>query len=86
MLKQASSDEESDEDLDLALDVNKLLSEDKVILNKCATSFGMEFGDFVRMMILDNEEKETLKRNKLLEAEKAQFSVIFKFNISMIYI
>ena len=35
----------------------------------------MQYGDYVRMLILDNEEKETLIRNKLLEAEKAQYSV-----------
>ncbi len=71
------SDEENDEDLDLALDINKLTSEHKVIINKCATNYGMQFGDYVRMLILDNEEKETIIRNKLLEAEKAQYSVSF---------
>ena len=70
-----SSDEESDNDLDLVLDVNRLTPDDKVILNKRATDFGMEFGDYIRMMIVDNEEKETLKRNKELEMEKSQYSV-----------
>ena len=69
------SDDDTDEDLDLALDINKLTSEHKVIINKCATEYGMQYGDYVRMLILDNEEKETLIRNKLLEAEKAQYSV-----------
>lgn len=70
-----SSDEDSDNDLDLVLDVNRLTPDDKVILNKRATDFGMEFGDFIRMMIVDNEEKETVKRNKELEIEKSQYSV-----------
>jgi hypothetical protein len=69
------SDDDTDEDLDLALDINKLTSEHKIIINKCATEYGMQYGDYVRMLILDNEEKETLIRNKLLEAEKAQYSV-----------
>ncbi|RMZ96342.1 CLK4-associating serine arginine rich, partial [Brachionus plicatilis] len=69
-----SSDEDSDNDLDLVLDVNRLTSEDKVILNKKSTDFGMEFGDYIRMMIVDNEEKEALKRNKELEIEKSQYS------------
>lgn len=59
----------------MALDINKLTPEHKVILNKHATDYGMEYGDYIRMLILDNEEKETMKRNKLLEAEKAQYSV-----------
>ena len=69
------TDEENEEDLDLALDVNKLTSEHKAIINKCATNYGMQYGDYVRMLILDSEEKETMIRNKLLEAEKAQYSV-----------
>lgn len=64
-----------DEDLDLALDTDQLTGEHKGILNKCATSFGMEYGDYIRMLILDDEEKEKIKMNKLLEAEKAQYSV-----------
>lgn len=69
-----SSDEESDNDLDLVLDVNRIAADEKVILNKRSTDYGMEFGDYVRMLILDNEERETLKRNKELELEKSQYS------------
>ena len=36
----------------------------------------MEYGDFVRMLTLDHDEKEEFKRNKILEAERAQYSVI----------
>jgi arginine/serine-rich splicing factor 16 len=71
---QVVSDEENEEDLDLALDINKLTSEHKVIINKCATNYGMQYGDYIRMLILDNEEKESIIRNKLLEAEKSQYS------------
>ena len=70
-----SDDAENEEDLDLALDIQKLTSEHKVILNKCATNYGMEFGDYIRMLIMESEEKEKIKQNKLLEAEKAQYSV-----------
>ena len=57
------------------MDINKLTNEHKVILNKCATNYGMEYGDYIRMLILDDEEKEKIKMHKLLEAEKAQYSV-----------
>ena len=73
-----NSDDEN-EDLDIALDIHKLTPEHKVILNKCATNYGMQFGDYIRMLILENEEKEEMKRNKLLEAEKAQYLVSFYF-------
>lgn len=33
-------------------------------------------GDYTRMLALEDEEKEKIKMNKLLEAEKAQYSVI----------
>ena len=59
----------------MALDLNKLTPEHKVILNKCATNFGMQFGDYIRMLILESEEKEQMRQEKLLEAEKAQYSV-----------
>ena len=68
------AEDDNDEDLDLALNINKLTSEHKVIINKCATNYGMQYGDYVRMLILDNEEKEAIARNKLVEAEKAQYS------------
>lgn len=55
--------------------MKKLTAENKVILNKCATNYGLEFGDFIRISILENDEKEQIKKNKLLEAEKAQYSV-----------
>lgn len=73
-----------DEDLDLALDTDQLTGEHKGILNKCATSFGMEYGDYIRMLILDDEEKEKIQMNKLLEAEKAQYSVRESRNMSNI--
>ena len=69
-----NSDDEN-EDLDIALDIDKLTPEHKVILNKCATSYGMQFGDYIHMLILENEEKEEMKRNTGMEAEKAQYSV-----------
>lgn len=69
-------DLDNDDDLDMQVDIKMLTAEHKSILNKSATNFGMEYGDYIRMITLDFEEKETIKRNKLLEAEKAQFSVI----------
>lgn len=59
----------------MQVDVRLLTGDHKHILNKSAIEYGMEYGDFVRMLTLDYEEKEDLKRNKLLEAEKAQYSV-----------
>jgi len=70
----ASDHAENDEDLDLALEIEKLTAEHKVILNKCAINYGMDYGDYIRMLVLDKEEKEKIKMNKLLEAEKAQYS------------
>ena len=59
----------------MALEIEKLTAEHKVILNKCAINYGMDYGDYIRMLVLDKEEKEKIKMNKLLEAEKAQYSV-----------
>ena len=76
-LNAGDSGEESDEmeeDFDVNLDVNKLTAEHKATLNKCATQYGMQFGDYIRMLIMDNEEKEQVKQNKLMEAEKAMHS------------
>lgn len=70
------ADKKDEEDLDAELDINKLTSEHKTILNKCAINYGMENGDYTRMLTLEDEEKEKIKMNKLLEAEKAQYSVI----------
>lgn len=67
--------DEEEEDLDIQVDVRLLTADHKHILNKSALEYGMEYGDFVRMLTLDHEEKEDIKRNKLLEAEKAQYSV-----------
>jgi hypothetical protein len=61
--------------LDGAVDVKNLSTEQIQIMNKAATNYGMEYGDYVRMLMLEEEEKEEIKQNKLLEAEKAQFSV-----------
>lgn len=70
--------DEEEDDLDLQLDIRSLTGEHKHILNKSALEYGMEYGDFVRMLTLDHDEKEEFKRNKILEAERAQYSVIFK--------
>ena len=43
------------------LDVKNLSSENKRILNKYACDYGMEFGDFVKLILLECEEKEELK-------------------------
>ena len=67
--------EDSEEDLDLAVDISKLTSEHEALLNKSGSKYGMENGEYMRMLALDHEEKESIKKNKLLEAEKAQYSV-----------
>ena len=45
-----------------------------MIMNKSATNYGLDYGDYVRMLIFENEEKETLKQSKILEEERAQFA------------
>jgi len=71
---QAAADRDLEEDLDMALEIDKLTNEHKVILNKCATNYGMDYGDYIRLLIVESEEKEKVKMCKLIEAEKAQYS------------
>ena len=56
---------DSDSDLDVEIDISQLTSENKAALNKVATHYGMAFGDFARMLILDREEMQTIRENKL---------------------
>ena len=60
-------DDEDDEDLDLdiEIDISQLTSDNKASLNKVATHYGMPFGDFARMLILDREEMQAIRENKL---------------------
>lgn len=62
-----SDNDEDDEDLDLdiEIDVNQLSHENKSALNKAATHYGLEYGDFARMLILDREEMQAIRENKL---------------------
>ncbi|CAF3854543.1 unnamed protein product [Rotaria magnacalcarata] len=62
-----SDEDDNDEDLDLdiEIDITQLTSENKASLNKVATHYGMAFGDFARMLILDREEMQAIKDNKL---------------------
>ena len=75
--KLAESDlsDENEEDLDFNLSIDKLTNENKIILDKCALNYGMENGDYVKCLLMEEEEKEKIKQNKLLEEEKAQYSV-----------
>jgi hypothetical protein len=70
-----NSDSESEEDLDVTLDIKNLTAEHKQIMNKCATNYGMQYGDYVRILIIEEEEKEEIRQNKILAAERAQFAV-----------
>ena len=76
--------DESDEDLDLAVDIKKLTAEHEAILNKYGDKYGMENNEYMRMLNLDHDEKEAIKKNKLLEAEKAQYSVRLFFILFLI--
>ncbi len=60
-----SDDDDDDDDLDIEIDISQLTSENKASLNKVATHYGMAFGDFARMLILDREEMQTIRENKL---------------------
>ena len=58
-------DDDDDDDLDIEIDISQLTSENKASLNKVATHYGMAFGDFARMLILDREEMQAIRENKL---------------------
>lgn len=59
----------------MTFDIDKLDTDHKTILNKYACDYGMHFGDYIRMLQKDHHEKLMLKKQKILEAERAQFSV-----------
>lgn len=52
-------------DLDIEIDLSQLTSENKAALNKVATHYGLDFGDFARLLILDREEMQAIRDNKL---------------------
>ena len=58
-------DDNDDLDLDIEIDISQLTSENKASLNKIATQYGMVFGDFARMLILDREEMQAIRETKL---------------------
>ncbi len=58
-------DDEDDDDLDIEIDISQLTSENKASLNKVGTHYGLAFGDFARMLILDREEMQIIRENKL---------------------
>ncbi len=60
---------------DIQFDIDKMDPENRELLNKCAVPYGMKLGEFVRMLQLDKDEAEKLRQQRLLEAEKAQYSV-----------
>jgi hypothetical protein len=84
----SDDDEDEDLDLDIEIDINQLTSENKASLNKVATHYGMAFGDFARMLILDREEMQVIRENKLereqdLPVKVRQFIIvgfIYDFN------
>lgn len=57
--------DDDDDDLDIEIDITQLTSENKASLNKVSTHYGMAFGDFARMLILDREEMQMIRDNKL---------------------
>ena len=63
--------------LDFTLDIEKLDGEQKTILNKFACEYGMKYGDFLKILQIESNERHMLKQQKLLEAQKSQFSVSF---------
>ncbi|CAF0958562.1 unnamed protein product [Adineta ricciae] len=67
ILDDSDNDDDDDDDLDLdiEIDVAQLTSENKASLNKVATHYGLAFGDFARLLILDREEMQIIRENKL---------------------
>ena len=61
----SDDDDDDDDDLDIEIDINQLTSDNKASLNKVATHYGMAFGDFARMLILDREEMQVIRENRL---------------------
>jgi hypothetical protein len=61
----SDDEDDDDDDLDIEIDISQLTSENKASLNKVATHYGMAFGDFARMLILDREEMQAIRENKL---------------------
>lgn len=51
--------------MDIEIDISQLTSDNKASLNKVATHYGLAFGDFARMLILDREEMQAIRENKL---------------------
>ena len=61
--------------LDFTLDIEKLDAEQKTILNKFACDYGMKYGDFLKVLQKESNDRHMLKQQKLIEAQKSQFSV-----------
>lgn len=68
-------DDDDDDDLDIEIDITQLTSENKASLNKVATRYGLAFGEFARLLILDREEMQTIRENRLEREQDAPVKV-----------
>lgn len=68
------SDEESEVDFDLSIDVSKIGTDQANELNSTAHSFGMTTNDFYSFLNNDLEEAENIQLARLAEEEKAMFA------------
>ena len=65
--------------MDIEIDITQLTSENKTSLNKVATHYGLAFGDFARMLILDREEMQAIRENKLEREQDIPVKVRSRF-------
>ncbi|XP_025418727.1 CLK4-associating serine/arginine rich protein-like isoform X2 [Sipha flava] len=68
------SDEESEVDFDLSIDVSKIGTDQANELNSTAHGFGMTTNDFYSFLNNDLEEAENIQLARLAEEEKAMFA------------
>ncbi|XP_022179445.1 CLK4-associating serine/arginine rich protein-like isoform X1 [Myzus persicae] len=68
------SDEESEVDFDLSIDVSKIGTDQANELNTTAHGFGMTTNDFYSFLNNDLEEAENIQLARLAEEEKAMFA------------
>lgn len=70
--KSSESDSNDESDIEGTIDVTKLDTDARKVLNRIACDYGMNDGDFVKHLQMDKRERDTLNEQKLLESQKAQ--------------
>lgn len=70
----SKKDSDSDIDLDVTVNVDALTTEQSKEMNEHSFKYGMVGEDFIRFMVRDKEEAESLRLAKEAEEEKAMYS------------